>query len=112
MKNSTVTAQKHFNEAFTDYLDSVYDQALDRDTNKIRTIKEYFEIRRDNIASRPAYLFAVMDIDIPDEAFYHPSIVALCSIIDELLVLGNVNCSHLEVDYMGSYLSPGSCVIQ
>ena len=91
MKNSTVTAQKHFKEAFTDYLDSVYDQALDRDTNKIRTVEEYFEMRRENIGSRPSYLLAVMDSDIPDEAFYHPNVVALSNLTDELLALGNVS---------------------
>ena len=87
----TVTARKHFEKAFIDYLNSVYDQALDRDTENIHTIESYLKMRRENIGAKPSFVVAVLDIDIPDEAFYHPSVVELGSIAAEILTLDNVS---------------------
>ena len=87
----TVTARKHFEKAFIDYLNSVYDQALDRDTDNIHTIDSYLKMRRENIGAKPSYVVAVLDIDIPDEAFYHPSVVQLGTIAADILTLDNVS---------------------
>ena len=93
IQTCTVTARKHFEEAFIDYLNSVYDQALDRDTNSFRTVESYFKTRRENIGARPSYMPAVLGIDIPDEAFYHPTVVELGYLIADLIILDNVSIS-------------------
>ena len=69
-------------ESFTAYLNSVVQQAEDRDNNSIRTIDSYLENRRENIGARPSY---VPDLDLPDHVFYHPVIVQLSIYIAELL---------------------------
>lgn len=90
MQTCTVTARKHLEEAFTDYLNSVHDQALDRDTNNLRTVENYFRTRRENTGARPSYIPAVMEIDVPDEAFYHPGVVKLSYLSTDLILLDNV----------------------
>ncbi|KAI0727260.1 isoprenoid synthase domain-containing protein [Fomitopsis betulina] len=89
MQTCTVTARKHLEEAFTDYLNSVHDQALDRDTNNLRTVENYFRTRRENTGARPSYIPAVMEIDVPDEAFYHPGVVKLSYLSTDLILLDN-----------------------
>ncbi|KZT64788.1 terpenoid synthase [Daedalea quercina L-15889] len=94
IKTCTPTARKHFEEAFTDYLNSVYDQALDRDSKNVRTVESYFKTRRENIGARPSYMPAVLGIDIPDEAFYHPVVVELGYLIADLIILDNDLASY------------------
>ena len=48
-------------------------------------------MRRENIGAKPSYVVAVLDIDIPDEAFYHPSVVQLGTIAADILTLDNVS---------------------
>lgn len=96
IQTCTVTARKHFEEAFTDYVISVYDQALNRATKSIHTVETYFKARRENIGIRPSYIPAVLGIDIADEAFYHPMVVELAYLIAVLVVLDNVSAPHPE----------------
>lgn len=90
IKTCTATARKHFEEAFTDYLKSVIDQAADRDNATIRTVESYFKTRRENIGARPSYMPAMLGIDIPDDAFYHPVVVELSYLIADIIILDNV----------------------
>lgn len=108
----TSTARKHFEESFTDYLNSVYDQALDRETNSLRTVESYFKTRRENIGARPSYMPAVLGIDIPDEAFYHPTVVELGYLIADLIILDNVSpLFSRRLDRTNSQTSPGPCFL-
>lgn len=95
----TVTARKHFEKAFIDYLNSVYDQALDRDTDNIHTIDSYLKMRRENIGAKPSFVVAALDIDIPDEAFYHPAVVELRSIVAEIIILDNVSFACRRINH-------------
>jgi len=94
IKSATLNSQKHFIEAFTDYLDSVIEQAADRDNDTIRSIDSYFKTRRENIGARPSYVPAELGLDIPDEAFYHPVITELSYYIAELIILDNDMASY------------------
>ncbi|KAF9806349.1 hypothetical protein IEO21_08705 [Rhodonia placenta] len=76
IKTATPSSQKHFIEAFTDYLNSVVEQAADRDNNHIRTVDSYLKTRRENIGARPSYFPAELGLNLPDEAFYHPDIAS------------------------------------
>lgn len=77
----------------------MYDQALDRETNKVHTVETYFKMRRENVGIRPSYIPAVMGLDIPDEAFYHPLVTELAYLIADLIILDNVSktCSKSNV---------------
>ncbi|EED79566.1 predicted protein [Postia placenta Mad-698-R] len=77
IKTATPSSQKHFIEAFTDWLNSVVGQATDRDNNHIRTIDSYLKIRRENAGARPAYFPAELGLNLPDDAFYHPVVTEL-----------------------------------
>lgn len=90
IKTATPSSQKHFVEAFTDYLNSVIEQAADRDNNTFRTVDSYLKTRKENIGARPSYVPAELGLDLPDEAFYHPVITELSYYIAELIILGNV----------------------
>jgi Terpene synthase family 2, C-terminal metal binding len=85
-------------ESFTAYLNSVVQQAEDRDNNSIRTIDSYLENRRENIGARPSYVPMELDLDLPDHVFYHPVIVQLSIYIAELIILDNVGNSLIRTD--------------
>jgi hypothetical protein len=90
IKTASPSSQRHFVEAFTAFLNSLVDQAEDRDNDTIRTVDEYLKTRRENIGARPSYAPAELGLDLPDEAFYHPVIVELSYHIADLILLDNV----------------------
>lgn len=95
IKTATPTSQKHFIQAFTDYLNSVVEQAADRDNDTIRTFESYMKTRRENIGARPSYVPAELGLNIPDEAFYHPVVVELSYYIADLIIIDNVGFNFL-----------------
>ena len=118
IKTATPTSQKHFIQAFTDYLNSVVEQAADRDNDTIRTFESYMKTRRENIGARPSYVPAELGLNIPDEAFYHPVVVELSYYIADLIIIDNVGFNFL-VSYtivvskeFSLYLSIGHCFLQ
>lgn len=78
-------------ESLTAYLESVVQQAADRDNNTFRTVDSYLETRRENIGARPSYVPIELDLNLPDEVFYHPIIVELSVHIADLIILDNVS---------------------
>lgn len=73
------------------YLESVVQQAADRDNNTFRTIDSYLHNRRENIASRPAFVPIELDLDLPNHVFYHPTIVELSIHATDLIIIDNVS---------------------
>lgn len=80
-------------ETFKAYLESVVEQADDRDNNVIRSIDSYFENRRHNIGVLPSYVPMELDLNLPDHVFYHPVIEELSYYIADLVIVNNVTCS-------------------
>ena len=78
-------------ESLIDYLESVVQQAADRDNNTIRTIDQYLANRRENIGARPSYVPMELDLDLTDDIFYHPVMTELAYYIAELIILDNVS---------------------
>lgn len=105
IKTATPSSQKHFIEAFTDYLHSVVEQAADRDNNHIRTVGSYLKTRRENIGARPSYVPAELGLNLPDEAFYHPVVTELSYNIAELIILDNSR----QRETTATTSSPSSC---
>jgi hypothetical protein len=81
----------HFLDSFKDYLNSIVDQANDRDSSAIKSIETYFINRRQNIGARPSFAVGELRLNIPDEIFYHPLLKELEYCITDLLILDNVS---------------------
>lgn len=78
-------------ESFIAYLESVVQQAADRDNNTFLTIDAYLYNRRQNIGARPSFVPMELDLNLPDHVFYHPTILELSVHITDLIILDNVS---------------------
>ncbi|KZT01823.1 terpenoid synthase [Laetiporus sulphureus 93-53] len=101
IKTASLTSQRHFIESFTAYLNSVVVQAVDREQDTISTVEAYLKNRRENIGSRPSFCLIELAMEIPDEAFYHPTMVGLATYITDLLVLDNDIVSYNKEQSVG-----------
>ena len=72
------------------YVDSVVEQARDRDHTRFRTVEEHMALRRFTIGSRPSFVIIEIGLDIPQEVFDHPLLADLRDTITDLLCLDNV----------------------
>ncbi|KAF8952443.1 terpenoid synthase [Flammula alnicola] len=102
IKIATPTAQRHMIESFTAYLDSVVQEAADRDSDTLRSIDTYFPNRRENVGARPAFVINELDLDLPDEVFYHPVIQEICYCIAELIAIDNDITSYNKEQATGN----------
>ncbi|KAJ7645684.1 isoprenoid synthase domain-containing protein [Mycena polygramma] len=101
LKTASPSSAKHFVEAFTDYLESVVEQAKDRDSDTVLTVESYLKTRRQNIGARPSYVPGELHLDLPDEAFYHPVVKELEYDIAELIILDNDIASYNKEQAVG-----------
>ncbi|KAJ7834050.1 isoprenoid synthase domain-containing protein [Mycena olivaceomarginata] len=101
LKTASPSSAKHFIEAFTDYLESVVEQAKNRDSDTVLTIDSYLKTRRQNIGARPSYVPGELHLDLNDEAFYHPVIKELEYEIAELIILDNDIASYNKEQAVG-----------
>ncbi|KAH9917069.1 terpenoid synthase [Fomitopsis serialis] len=81
------TAQRRFIDYFTAYVDSVVDEAADRDQDVYRSLDSYFEIRRETVGFRP--LYALMLQELPDEVAYHPAMVEMSVCATDMVIIDN-----------------------
>ncbi|TCD66576.1 terpene cyclase [Steccherinum ochraceum] len=89
IKTATPTSQVHMLETLTGFLDSVVDQAADRDDGRYRSIEEYLERRRANIGTRPSLVPLEFGLDLPDDVLYHPVLVELTDYIVDITLIDN-----------------------
>ncbi|KAJ7110784.1 isoprenoid synthase domain-containing protein [Mycena crocata] len=101
IESATPSSAKHFVEAFTDYLESVVEQAKDRDSETVLTVDSYLKTRRQNIGARPSYVPGELHLELPDEAFYHPVLKELEYEIAELIILDNDIASYNKEQSVG-----------
>jgi len=94
MKTATPTSQRHFVRVFTAYLESVVLEAANRNEDTILGIDEYINTRRDNVGTRPSCFPLEAGLDIPDDVFYHPTIVELSDCVADLVMIDNDLCSY------------------
>ncbi|EJC98835.1 terpenoid synthase [Fomitiporia mediterranea MF3/22] len=94
IKIASSTSQRHFIESFTGYLESVVQQAADRDNDKQHSIESYLRNRHENIGTRPSYAVIEFNLHLPDEVIYHPIIVELSENITELILIDNDLASY------------------
>ena len=84
-------SQHHFLRDVTDYLNSVVQQAEDRDNEIIYSVESYFETRRGNVGVRPCFFPFELELELPDEVVYHPVILELAFCVVDLVTLDNVS---------------------
>ena len=88
---ASATCQRHFLSSFSDYLDSVVQEAANRDFDRHITIDDYLQNRHRNIGTRPSYAIVELTVDLTDQILYHPTVVELSDCISELVALDNVS---------------------
>jgi len=91
IETASLSSQRHIIANFTTYLDAVVQQAADRDNDTIRTIDSYISYHRNTIGLKPACGPLELELDIPDEVFYHPVIVELGDYIADIIFIDNVS---------------------
>ena len=88
-KPATKTAQRRFIHTFSLYLEAVGQQAVERDCFQLRTVENYFEIRRNTIGTRPSFVVLEFKMDILDDVMAHPSIVTLTDASTDMIAICN-----------------------
>ncbi|KAK0443667.1 terpenoid synthase [Desarmillaria tabescens] len=94
IKSASRTSQKHFVESFERYTDSVVQQAEDRHQRHIRNVDDYFRVRRLTAGVESSYAVLELGYDLPDEMFYHPTIVALRCLSCDMIIMDNDLASY------------------
>ncbi|KAK0492607.1 terpenoid synthase [Armillaria luteobubalina] len=104
IKTSSITSQKRVVETFGRYMDSVVSQSEDRQQCYSRNVEDYLKIRRLTIGTDPSYAMLELGYDLPNEVFYHPTVVNLRRLACEMIMLDNVRPS--AVSRVGTLNSP------
>ena len=65
-------------------------QAADRDSKHLRSVENYFEVRRNTIGARPAFALLELDMNLPDEAVQHPVVEEMITLGADMILLSNV----------------------
>ncbi|KAH9169505.1 terpenoid synthase [Lactarius sanguifluus] len=73
---------------------AVVQKAADQRHKHIRSVEEYFELRRDSIAARPAFTLIELDMNLPKEAVQHPVIEEMTILAVDMIILGNDIASY------------------
>ncbi|KAG2031108.1 isoprenoid synthase domain-containing protein [Suillus americanus] len=94
IQTASPSSQRHFIENFTTYLSALILEATDREQGQCRSINDYLKLRRDTSAIKSALAICEMEMELPDEVFYHPIIVDLVNCITELCLIDNDMISY------------------
>ncbi|KAG1793989.1 terpenoid synthase [Suillus plorans] len=73
---ASLPSQRHFLETFDEYINLVLVEAIDREQGRKRSLDDYLKLRRKTIGAKPCLLIIEMEIDLLDEAFYHPDMMS------------------------------------
>ena len=65
-------------------------RAADRRLKRIRSVEEYFEVRRETIGAKAAFALIELDMNLPDEAVKHPVVEELNILAIDMIILDNV----------------------
>ena len=78
---------------FEAYVDAVVQEAADRQNKYIRTVDEYFTMRRDTSAVKPCFALLELDLNLTQEVIDHPVIKEMETLGTDMVTLANVS-SH------------------
>lgn len=91
MKTASAPSARRFVDYFEGYLKSVVEQAQDREHNRIRSIAEYFDVRRLTVGARPSYALMELGMNIPDEVWEDPAMEIMAVCVTDMIILDNVS---------------------
>ncbi|TCD62382.1 terpene cyclase [Steccherinum ochraceum] len=101
VETATPTSQVHMIETITEFLESIVDQAADRENDRYRSVEEYLERRRANVGTRPSCVPLELGLHLTDDVFYHPVLVELTDYIVEIIIIDNDIMSYNREQAMG-----------
>lgn len=90
IKTASPQAQKRLIKAGIAYAKAVVQRAADRRLKHIRSVEEYFEVRRDTIGAKPSFALIELDMNLPDETVKHPVVEELTILAIDMIILDNV----------------------
>jgi hypothetical protein len=90
METATANSAKQFIESLGSFMKTFVTEAEERDKGKTRSIEDYFPIRRVAIAAVASSLGGDLHLNIPDEAFYHPTIKEMQDHTADMMLIYNV----------------------
>ncbi|KAG1747566.1 terpenoid synthase [Suillus lakei] len=99
---ASLPSQHHFLQTFTAYLHAVVVEASDREHGHRHSINDYLKLRRGTVGVTPCFPIFEMEMDLPDEVFYHPVIVDLANCIVELIIIDNDMISYNKEQAAGN----------
>jgi hypothetical protein len=86
---ATPTCQRRFIDATKLYTDAVVQQAEDRDHDRVRDIKGYFDIRRDDSGVKPCFAIIELHMNLPDRVHSDVVIKRLTMAAIDMIIIAN-----------------------
>jgi len=83
--------EHHLFETMQQYVDAVVQQSKDREHNRIRTIDEYWVVRRYTSGCLPSFALIELELDFPEEVYRHPLLERLRNCAMFSIVAANVS---------------------
>lgn len=74
---------------FISYLDSLPEEALDRETGRLRDRQEHFDLRRRTGGLLPSFDFIYMPFELPDEVAEHDVVKRMSIVTGDLVIIAN-----------------------
>lgn len=94
IKTSPPSWHQRFITTFESCMAAVVLEATDRANKHIRSIPDYFRIRRETIGTVPSFALIGMDLGISDEILQEPSIQTLTNLATDMIIIANDLCSY------------------
>ncbi|KAG1856653.1 terpenoid synthase [Suillus subalutaceus] len=94
IQDASAQSQKRFIATFELYLESMVQQANDRNEHCIRDIESYIDVRRDTVAMKAVFALLELGLDIPDEVISHPTIEAMAIASMDMVFIDNDIASY------------------
>ncbi|KAK0716048.1 terpenoid synthase [Lasiosphaeris hirsuta] len=81
--------RKHFIDTFQQFTDAVVEQAADRESDRVRTIAEFWALRDHTGGCLPSFNLIEFDLDFPDELYNHGQLEQLREIANRSVAACN-----------------------
>ncbi|KAG5720012.1 Pentalenene synthase [Termitomyces sp. T112] len=94
MKCASEVAHRRFIATFDMYTAAVVQETIDRAENHIRSIDDYFLVRRHTIGAMPSFVLLHFELELPEEVFEDPVIQRLENASIDMIILFNDICSY------------------
>ena len=87
------------------YIDSVVQEAKDRNSGFIPDLASFIPLRRGTVGTLILILMAAADSEIPDEVYDHATMQRMLELIKDIVIVENVRCAQLVILYVRGQLT-------